>query len=417
MVGTRSILGYSGRQALIAGLTANAIKPLDTEPTAIPAFATGWLSSELAPQLMGLSLADTAIALVRGRATRFGVACSIASVAGLAWMTMRAAKTGAFVETTLRDGIGPDYEDLLDPSLLEEVATPLRALAQPLRMLDPEVEVTRNINYTEGGVRARLDIYRERGADLENAPVLIQIHGGGWTIGRKEEQGLILMNQMAKRGWICVAANYRLSPKHKWPTHIVDVKRAIAWVREHIAEYGGDPDYLVITGGSAGGHLSSLAALTPNLPQFQPGFEDADTHVEACVPFYGVYDMLGEDEDKYTVGLRDMFLAKRVFGIDDTSQHLDVFRDASPLHHVGPDAPDFFVLHGTNDTLVSVRQARAFVEKLRAESKCSVTYAELAGAQHAFEVFGSVRSYQAIRAVGRWLGWHHAAWLRDRTAA
>jgi len=417
MVGTRSISGYSARQAVIAGLTANALKPLDTEITAVPAFAAGWISSELAPQLMGLSLADTAIALLRGRATRFGVACSLASAAALGWMTMRANRTESFIETTLRDGVGPDYGDLIDPSLLEEVATPARALVNPLRMLDPEVEVTRNINYTEGGKRARLDIYRERGADLSRAPVLIQVHGGGWTIGTKEQQGLILMSQMAKRGWICVAMNYRLSPKHKWPTHIVDVKRAIAWVREHIAEYGGDPDYLVITGGSAGGHLSSLAALTPNLPQFQPGFEDADTHVEACVPFYGVYDMLGEDGDRYTVGLRDQFLAKRVFGIDNTADHLDVFREASPLHHVGPDAPDFFVLHGTNDTLVSVRQARAFVARLRAESKRSVTYAELAGAQHAFEVFGSVRSYQAIRAVGRWLAWHRASWLRERSAA
>ena len=416
MVGTRSIFGYSTRQAVIAGLTANAIKPLDTEPTAIPAFAAGWLSSELAPQLMGLSLADTAISLARGRATKLGVACALASAAGLTWMTMRANKTESFIETTLHDGVGPDYGDLLDPSLLDEVTTPVRALVHPLKMIDPEVEVTRNINYTEGGKRALLDIYRERGANLSKAPVLIQIHGGGWTIGNKEEQGLILMNQMAKRGWVCVAANYRLSPKHKWPTHIVDVKRAIAWVREHIAEYGGDPDYLVVTGGSAGGHLSSLAAVTPNLPQFQPGFEEADTHVEACVPFYGVYDMLGEDNDKYTVGLRDQFLAKRVFGVKDTSAHLDAFRDASPLYHVGPDSPDFFVLHGTNDTLVSVRQARAFVAKLRAESKHSVTYAELAGAQHAFEVFGSVRSYQAIRAVGRWLAWHHAAWLRERVA-
>ena len=60
------------------------------------------------------------------------------------------------------------------------------------------------------------------------------------------------------------------------------VKRALAWVKQHIAEYGGDPDFIAITGGSAGGHLSSLAALTPNYPQFQPGFEDADTRVQAA---------------------------------------------------------------------------------------------------------------------------------------
>ena len=73
------------------------------------------------------------------------------------------------------------------------------------------------------------------------------------------------------------------------------MKRALAWVKEHIAEYGGDPDFVAITGGSAGGHLSSLAALTPNVAAFQPGFEDADTTVQAAVPFYGVYDFTNRD--------------------------------------------------------------------------------------------------------------------------
>ena len=98
------------------------------------------------------------------------------------------------------------------------------------------------------------------------------------------------MSHLAELGWVCVAINYRLSPRSTWPDQIIDVKRALAWTKEHIAEYGGDPDWVAITGGSAGGHLSSLAALTPNDPQFQPGFEDADTSVRAAVPFYGLYD-------------------------------------------------------------------------------------------------------------------------------
>jgi acetyl esterase/lipase len=87
---------------------------------------------------------------------------------------------------------------------------------------------------------------------------------------------------------------------------------------------------------------------------------------------------------------------------------------ASPVHRITPEAPDFFVVHGANDTLVSVRQARAFVARLRETSKSSVTYAELPGTQHAFEVFGSIRSHQVIKAVQRWLQWHRASWLRDR---
>ena len=123
------------------------------------------------------------------------------------------------------------------------------------------------------------------------APVLVYIHGGAWVIGDKREQGLPLLHELARRGWVTVTINYRLSPKATWPDHIVDCKRAVAWVREHIAEYGGDPGFIAVSGGSAGGHLSALVALTPGDPAFQPGFEEADASVDACVPFYGVYDM------------------------------------------------------------------------------------------------------------------------------
>jgi acetyl esterase/lipase len=161
----------------------------------------------------------------------------------------------------------------------------------------------------------------------------------------------------------------------------------------------------VITGGSAGGHLASLAALTPQVKEYQPGFEDADTTVSACVPFYGVYDLGGITEDKAAIDMRDRFLAPRVFR-KDPEQHLEEFELASPIAHVKQDAPDFFVLHGAHDGLVSVRQARAFVARLREVSDGVVTYLELPGTQHAFEVFSSIRSQQVIRAVERWLEWH-----------
>ena len=96
--------------------------------------------------------------------------------------------------------------------------------------------------------------------------MLLQVHGGAWILGNKEQQGIPLMQHLAAKGWVCVAINYRLAPRDPWPAQVVDVKRAIAWIREHIAAYGGDPDYIAITGGSAGGHLTALAALTPNDP-------------------------------------------------------------------------------------------------------------------------------------------------------
>ena len=69
-----------------------------------------------------------------------------------------------------------------------------------------------------------------------------------------------------------------------------DLKLALRWIKEHAAELGGDPDFVAVTGGSAGGHLSALLALSAGEPAFQPGFESFDARVAACVPFYGVYD-------------------------------------------------------------------------------------------------------------------------------
>ena len=86
----------------------------------------------------------------------------------------------------------------------------------------------------------------------------------------------------------------------------------------------------------------------------------------------------------------------------------------SPILQVSADAPDFFVLHGDQDTLVGVDQARLFVERLRETSKRTVVYAELPGAQHAFDVFPSIRSAHVVRAVDRYVHWHWNGWRRER---
>jgi acetyl esterase/lipase len=80
------------------------------------------------------------------------------------------------------------------------------------------------------------------------------------------------------------------------------------------------------------------------------------------------------------------------------------FSDASPLDNLRPDVPPFFVIHGDHDTLAPVEDARAFVAALREVSTSSVHYLELRGAQHAFDVFTSVRTRRVVRAVGRFLG-------------
>ena len=191
---------------------------------------------------------------------------------------------------------------------------------------------------------------------------MVYIHGGAWMIGEKREQGKPMMYELVARGWVCVAINYRLSPKATWPDHIVDAKRAVAWVKEHIDEYGGDPSFVAVSGGSAGGHLCALLALSAGDPAFQPGFEEADTTVQACVPFYGVMDLTSSPEGSaiFGPGLLKM-LEKKVMKTTE-SEHPEVFRAASPTYRVRAEAPPFFVLQGVNDTLVPVETARTFVD-------------------------------------------------------
>jgi acetyl esterase/lipase len=165
----------------------------------------------------------------------------------------------------------------------------------------------------------------------------------------------------------------------------------------------------VVTGGSAGGHLASLVALTRNDPAFQPGFEGVDTSVSACVPFYGVYDLADVFEGRRGPARASHRFERMLMGttVDDDRT---AFEQASPLHHVSEDDPPFFVIHGTNDNLVPVAQARQFVEALRSVSREPVLYAEVPGASHAFEIFNSVRTANAVFGVERFLAWLYSAY-------
>lgn len=258
-----------------------------------------------------------------------------------------------------------------------------------------------DVSYGGDGPSGTLDVWHR--ADLPadgRAPVLIQVHGGAWEMGDKLGQAEPLMGYLAERGWVCVTVNYRLAPANRWPAMIVDVKRAIAWTREHVDEYGGDPGFIAITGGSAGGHLSALAALTPNDPDFQPGFEDADTTLAAAVPMYGVFDFTHDQQGMW--GLLENKVIQTRYADDARG-----WERASPLLRVGPHAPPFLVLHGSTDTIVGVNQSRRFVEALRGSSPSPVGYAELPRAQHGFDALPTARTAYTAAAVHRFLAATH----------
>ena len=374
----------------------------------IPWFLMGWLFGELAPVHLAWQIGLTLLFAWTGDLHSTGLLLFLLSWLGLLYALRQGLDAGSVLSRALRSALGENYRGDIPPQrqgvLRNEVDS--AAWLRPFRMRRAGVKVHRDIAYGDAGKRNLLDVYEPAQPRAGGFPVLLQVHGGGWMIGEKEQQGLPLMYHLAQRGWLCVACNYRLSPAHAFPAHIIDVKRAIAWIREQAREYGGNADFLAITGGSAGGHLSSLAALTPNRQDWQPGFEAADTRISAAVPFYGVYDLIDRDNIRGTMSMEGI-LAKHVLQ-RPLSGNEAFWQDASPLDHLGAESPPLFVVQGTHDSLVWVEQARAFVGAAREQSGQAVAYVELPGAQHAFEIFHSARTDQTVNAVTDFLEWCYA---------
>lgn len=399
-----------------AATTANGYRPQARDGYgSIYSFSSGLIVTELPLRVLAAQAAALA-AVSRWLSPR--VRWFAWLVSGLSWLGLigleRSGRRAYAPLTSALDAeLGIDRQTTSVDLWSRPVGTPAKAPGA-FRMLwiNREYASDRNIAYGDAGSRNSLDIWRRPDLDRGGrAPVLLQVHGGAWMVGSKEEQAHPLMSHLAELGWVCVSINYRLSPRATWPDHIVDVKRAIAWTKEHIADYGGDPDWIAITGGSAGGHLAALAALTPGVTEFQPGFEDVDTSVQAAVPYYGVYDLNkgGSQLHSLLVPTTQSYVFKQ-----SRSRDPELFRIASPVSHVSADAPPFFILHGSNDTLVPVQQGRDFAEQLRAVSRQPVVYAELPTAQHAFDIFSSPRARHAAVAVEQFLA---EAYVRDRTAA
>ncbi len=364
----------------------------------LPYFMAAWLTGEMPLHHLAWQAVAT---LVFGAFGAFreipglvGLGITFASWAGLLAVHARALRADASTRRLLGDA-GLRWDEWVPP---------WHGL-HPFRMRREGVEVVRNLEYGpslpgDKGKRNRLDVIRPKGPG-QRRPALLQIHGGGWVMGEKEQQGQPLMHHLAERGWVCFAINYRLSPRATFPDHIVDVKRALVWIRRHAEELGIDPDFIAVTGGSAGGHLAALTALSVDDPRFQPGFEEESTRVAACVPFYGVYDFRDRRQIRGSMSM-EPFLSRMVMKCRP-EEDPELWEAGSPIARVHADAPPFLVVQGTHDSLVFVEEARAFVEALREKSHSPVLYLELEGAQHAFDTFHSVRSAHAVRAVTAFL--------------
>jgi len=405
-----------------AWLTYNAFRPRSSPPLAAAlSFAAGLVASELPLHLLGVQVLVALVFAVLGvmgtGPGMLGFFVNLVSWAGLGVLAYQSWHAREPAESALRSALGYEYPTRILPEL--DVTTSddelsWRRVLAFIPFLGREVERLRDIRYASaGGIDLHLDIYRGREAQV-GCPVLLQIHGGAWTegYGSRRGQAIPLIRRMVKHGWLCVAIEYRLSPTATFPEHLVDVKRALCWVKDNIARYGGDPEFVVATGGSAGGHLCAMLGLTADDAEYQPGFEAADTRVRGCVPFYGVFDLTNRHHSQCAESITQLVEQDVMKG---TREEIPEQWDrASPITRVRPDAPPFYILHGANDSMVPVDQARQFAAALGEKSHATVAYAEFPLAQHGFDVLPTVRAMHAVGAVHRFLNVLYGDYLRER---
>ena len=366
-------IGYLITTALMATFTlaaASRHRPRESSPFRLSYFF-GFLFNWPLLALF-LLVVSTALAIVQSGVSSpvfwIGLGCAVLASAGLLVLRRRAQGTGRAVERAFDAGLGAAWRDRVDAepaSGLQRRPSLARPLIPPTPFPHRGVERIANIRYGPAGRGNLLDLYRRR-SDPSGGPTLIYFHWGAFRFGSKNFGARHMLRRLASQGWICVSANYRST----FPDPLIDVKRVIAWVREDGREYGADPSTVFLSGGAAGGHLALTAALTPNDSAFQPGFEGADTAVAGAISLYAYYGPISSGEPP-----------------------------SSPLTYVDPTAPPCFVVHGDQDTLVVVDDARRFVGRLRDTSSNPVVYAELPGTQHAFDLFPSRRMETILDAI------------------
>jgi len=220
------------------------------------------------------------------------------------------------------------------------------------------IDIREGIQFGIGGdVALFCDTYTPEGAS--NAPAVLLLYGGGWRMGeraRMRDHAIAL----AERGYVAVASDYRLNPKHHWPAHIHDAKAAIRWMRANASELQIDPDRIALEGHSAGAHLSLLAAGTPNLTEFEGdgGNPGVSTDVAAVVAIYPpVRFHIGDERPSGSTAASALIIEGAT---------AELARAASPIEYASANYPPTFLLHGGADKVVPPSASLRMYEALSA---------------------------------------------------
>lgn len=234
----------------------------------------------------------------------------------------------------------------------------LEKLVDRTPAIPENIEAIKNIEYKNiHGKSLQLDIYKPRDL-LKPAPLLVFIHGGAWTGGKREDY-LVYLLAFAKKGYMTATVSYRLVKDSVYPACVEDINDAVQWLFKNGDTYGYDPDRIALVGGSAGGHLALLAAYGWKKPvSVKDTSEIPETphRIKAVVDLYGPADFTTEFAmNSATV---HKFLGHTY------EEKPDLYTEVSPVHYLNKNAPPTLIFHGTSDQTVPVRQSDILKGKL-----------------------------------------------------
>ena len=245
---------------------------------------------------------------------------------------------------------------------------------KPEFKIPDDVELIKDIAYSpDGNVKHKLDILRLKKLPEGPMPVIVWIHGGGFTGGSKTS-GYSRLERFVRRGYLGVTIDYRFATEKPFPTQLQDCKCAIRFLRAHAKGYNLDPDHIGVWGGSAGGNLVAMLGVTGGLKEFEGkgGWQDQSSRVQAVVDYFGMTDFLtiyelakaGKSTERF-LPLDGKESISHLLGVAKYFEHPDLCRQASPTTYASKDDPPFYIFHGDQDPLTNYSQGELLNERLR----------------------------------------------------
>jgi acetyl esterase/lipase len=271
-------------------------------------------------------------------------------------------------------------------AVLLAIQGPLVA-ADPAAVLDPAaVRVERDVAYLGEDRAEKADLYLPKTFEPgRKYPGVVIIHGGGWSGGDKDsDRERNIANTLVPQGYVCMSVNYRLASKGvaAFPQNIQDCKRAVRWLRKHAEQYQLDADRIGAIGGSAGGHLTALLALSgPETGIDPPEDADASCRVQAAVPLYP------HCASSWEAGVGDKYANYTRLGMFAKSlpEAPALWDSGSPIKQLSKDDPPLLIIHGTADPTTPLDQSTRLheaAEKVGVSSELIV----IEGAGHSFHL-------------------------------